>query len=285
MAELEKIFIRNTADEYVKQLENIAINSIEIDGLPADTPASYLIRGLLERGAVGYIADAPEAVRGWYWVNPVEYMAPHSDEPTRADFVTSWGRSVGQYPLAPFSDAYPRGCIVRANPRMYPIIGDIIRTANMCASIDAAIIANVKASSTAPIIKGEEETVNAIKKALKEREVFSPHIIVSETVGEALTEAVNIGAPYIADKLNDLYGARWSAQLRRLGIASQSEYKRERVQTAEVNAGIGEVIDWVYTLIDTANEDCKRHGIPVAFRYNGFSAKYDTDGEEVNQNE
>lgn len=278
--------IRTRASVYRRQLVNMAINAVKIDGLPDDTPASFVMLGMITQGCAGVITDAPEAVRGWYLASPVEFAAPHSDAPTRAAFSYFNGRIVAELPLKPYTDKTPCGAVIRANPSMFPIIRDIAKTADECARIDAAILVNISTSSTAPIVVAEKETAEQIKTALKRRNLFEPYTVVSESIGAALSKSINMAAPFIADKLNDLHGQRWSEQLRRLGVVGQSDYKRERVQTAEVNAGVSEVIDWVYTLIDTANSDARRAGVPVTFSFNGAAAAYDTaPGEQQEQQE
>ena len=51
--------IRTRASVYRRQLVNMAINAVKIDGLPDDTPASFVMPGMITQGCAGVITDAP----------------------------------------------------------------------------------------------------------------------------------------------------------------------------------------------------------------------------------
>ena len=63
--------------------------------------------------------------------------------------------------------------------------------------------------------------------------------------------------------------------LSRLGIMTANTMKRERVQTAEVNAGMGEAVDLIYTVIDFWNKQAESYGLEkYKMTYNGVSEEY-----------
>ena len=67
--------------------------------------------------------------------------------------------------------------------------------------------------------------------------------------------------------------------------------KRERVQTMEIEAGVGESIDLIYSIIDYWNKQNETYGLPYEMEFNGTSEAYyaPTDDEneekEVKENE
>ena len=50
--------------------------------------------------------------------------------------------------------------------------------------------------------------------------------------------------------------------LNKLGIMSANINKRERVQVGEVNATVGQCMDYIYLLIDTFNKQMETYGLP-----------------------
>ena len=57
--------------------------------------------------------------------------------------------------------------------------------------------------------------------------------------------------------------------LNKLGIMSANTDKRERVQVGEVNATVGQCVDYIYLMIDTFNRQCEDYGIDVKMSLNG----------------
>ena len=78
--------------------------------------------------------------------------------------------------------------------------------------------------------------------------------------------------PFLADKFNEMKKEYRNEFLSRLGIMTANTMKRERVQTAEVNAGMGEAVDLIYTVIDFWNKQAESYGLEkYKMTYNGVS--------------
>ena len=80
---------------------------------------------------------------------------------------------------------------------------------------------------------------------------------------------------FVADKILTLARAEWEDIIKRCGVVTSNNFKRERVQTAEINAGAGECIDYIYIMVDTFNRDCERAGLPTRMHFNGFASMYE----------
>ena len=63
-------------------------------------------------------------------------------------------------------------------------------------------------------------------------------------------------------KIYILKGEFKNELLTKLGIMNANTDKRERVQVGEVNATLGQCLDYLYLLIDTFNKQCETYEIP-----------------------
>ena len=92
--------------------------------------------------------------------------------------------------------------------------------------------------------------------------------------------------PFVADKIQEQKKIIRNEFLTRIGILTANSSKRERVQTAEIEAGIGETVDLIYTVIDYWNKQNEQYGLPYTMEFNGtteayYAPKYDET--EVNE--
>ena len=56
------------------------------------------------------------------------------------------------------------------------------------------------------------------------------------------------------------------------------------MQSAEVNASLGQASDYIYLLIDNFNKQCEAYGLPFKMIFNGSMEEiYLNDGEDVAQ--
>ena len=79
----------------------------------------------------------------------------------------------------------------------------------------------------------------------------------------------NVGQNYIvSDILSDMrkIDAMLDAEV---GIPNANTDKKERVQSAEVNANLGQASDYIYLLIDTFNKQADTYGLPFEMKFNG----------------
>ena len=110
---------------------------------------------------------------------------------------------------------------------------------------------------------------------------FIKHIIgFFEAVSEFLLAVHGIIAASAAagDRERDIL-------LNKLGIVTGNDDKKERVQSAEVNATITQASDYVYMIIDTFNKQMITYGIDAKMVFNGSMEEIYLDGEGDNSEE
>ena len=67
-----------------------------------------------------------------------------------------------------------------------------------------------------------------------------------------------------------------------IGVLTANTDKKERVQSAEVNANLGQASDYIYLLIDTFNKQCDTYGLDFQMVYNGSMEEiYLNNDEEI----
>lgn len=261
------------ATGYVKEFVNTICDIVSIDGLEPDVPKSFVISALVDGGRAGFL-DVADPSRGFYRFAP-------NDVPNRYGLFEGGTLTNGAGRTFPVKKNVVE---VRANPERYPLKLDIIKYANQLARCDMAIDANIKAATYSRMIgTSDPKEREAIEIAIEECMLGRP-AIVDNSIRQAF-ESSDISVALVAPQIAAVRAQIYADAQRRVGTVSGGQYKKERVQTAEVDASIAETIDNIYIMIDTFNEDCERGGLPYRMRYNGYAAKYDRSEPENNTEE
>ena len=112
------------------------------------------------------------------------------------------------------------------------------------------------------------------------------HVIIKKPLSSMLNTMKN-ETPFVADKIQEQKKIIRNEFLTRIGILTANSSKRERVQTAEIEAGIGETVDLIYTVIDFWNKQNEQYGLPYTMEFNGTTEAYyapiDETETEVNE--
>jgi len=254
----------NNRQRYVDELTALFCNSVVIDNIEGDAPQSFLLKTLLTNGQVGkYDGD-------WYILMPCAPLNQYG-LPSRYNLMT------GNHLVVATNIPREKINVYRANAISYPYIGNFEATADVMALMDSSIKTNLMNSQTAWMLAVEsEEQAENIKMAYDDMAIGLPAIVVNKkTIGQTFADDKNVAVQFVADKISDLRERRWDDALKRCGIVTANDYKRERVQTAEVNAGAGESIDYIYQMIDQFNQDAETNGQPERMRFNGVAQEYD----------
>ena len=152
--------------------------------------------------------------------------------------------------------------IILALPNTFALstmIRDTIQVEEMC---DKAIRQNLKACQTPYIVVvKDEDTRLSVLQAIQQKEEGDPVVIVSADISEGL-KGVQTETPYMVDKFATYRDQERDRLLNKLGIMSANINKRERVQVGEVNATVGQCMDYIYLLIDTFNKQMETYGLP-----------------------
>ena len=161
--------------------------------------------------------------------------------------------------------------------------GDMIKeTTSFISTCNNAIFQNVNAIKTPFIgVCKDNNLLLSIEHAIEQQQEGRPVLVVSEELGEAL-RGVATNTQYVADKI-EIIKNQWRDRLmNKLGIMTANIDKKERVQVGEVNATIGQCVDYIYLLIDTFNKQMKTYNIPFKMKFNGSMEEiYISENEET----
>lgn len=172
--------------------------------------------------------------------------------------------------------------LIHALPTGTSFFEIISATTNEMRECDISIRQNLKATRTpfVAVVK-DENTRLSLLSAIEQKEEGKPAVITSADLAEGL-KGVVFETPYIVDKVEQYRTIIRDRLLNKLGIMSANINKRERVQVGEVNATVGQCVDYIYLWIDTFNAQMKDYGLPYRMELNGALEELYTEGEQKN---
>ena len=256
-------------EEYFNLLMN-AVKVVEVvseqDGQGNGKDLSYevetfLKRGLFENGAMGY----DKISKKWYYV--YGQGLNELGNPTSLNFVTANGKTFTR--TASYDDAEDGAYKIDALPVNMSMASLIKECTDFMTNCDVAMRQNLEACKTPYIVVCKNEDLRlSFATALQEKTLGQACIVVSEDLGDGL-KAVDIGVNYLVDKFAEARDTERDVLLTKLGILTANTDKKERVQSAEVNASLGQASDYIYLLIDTFNKQCESYNLPFKMLFNG----------------
>ena len=260
---------------------NLLLNAVKVVSALDDKAINYevetfLKRGLFENGAMGY----DKVTSKWYYVYGQglnEY-----GNPTSLIFVTANGKTFTR--PAYYENENDGAYKVDALPLPMSMAQLIKETTDFMTNCDVAMRQNLEACKTPYIVVCKNEDLRlSFEQALQQKILGQACIVVSEDLGDGL-KAVDIGVNYLVDKFSEARDTERDTLLTKLGILTANTDKKERVQSAEVNATLGQASDYIYLLIDNFNKQCETYGLPFKMIFNGSMEEiYLNDGEDVAQ--
>ena len=260
---------------------NLLLNAVKVVSALDDKAINYevetfLKRGLFENGAMGY----DKITSKWYYVYGQglnEY-----GNPTSLIFVTANGKTFTR--PAYYENENDGAYKVDALPLPMSMAQLIKETTDFMTNCDVAMRQNLEACKTPYIVVCKNEDLRlSFEQALQQKILGQACIVVSEDLGDGL-KAVDIGVNYLVDKFSEARDTERDTLLTKLGILTANTDKKERVQSAEVNATLGQASDYIYLLIDNFNKQCETYGLPFKMIFNGSMEEiYLNDGEDVAQ--
>lgn len=259
---------------YADDLINLACDQIAIDHLDPEVPKNFIVKTLIDRGRVGFL-DRPDPSRGFYRMD-IAGLPDRYDLYRHFYFYT--------YETGFYVTWYDGAREIKANATACPPRFAFERAAVLLDMADRSIAANIRAQIYGRVLTATSEKQRAAVIALLDSVESGKPLVVTADLAEVLRSSLDISVPVTFDKVLAARAAIWSAIVKRVGSVASEQYKRERVQTAEVDAAIGETIDSVYILINSFNEATEREGIRgadgeiIRMRYTGYAARFD-DGE------
>lgn len=244
-----------------EEYKALLMNAVKISLLPAHI-ARFVKSCMIENNQVGFdcitrrwaIAFGegvneywlPTAITFYFPNNKKSYLRPAFYEPAKN----------GAYLI----HALPTGT------SFYEIISAATNEMREC---DISIRQNLKATRTpfVAVVK-DEDTMLSLLSAIEQKEEGKPAVVTSTDITEGL-KGIAFDTPYIVDKVEQYRTIIRDRLLNKLGIMSANINKRERVQVGEVNATVGQCVDYIYLWIDTFNAQMEQYGLPHRMSLNG----------------
>lgn len=261
---------------------NLLINAVKIIDKGSGKPLPFVVetfvkQALFESGAAGY----DKITKQWYYVYG-EGLDEYG-KPTKLNLVTANGRVLRRkaYYDGDRDGAYEILGLPIPNLTMGAVIKE---TTDFMVNCDVAIRQNLEACKTPYIVVCRDDNLRlSFDTALQQKQLGQAAIVVSEELGDGL-KAININTPYLCDKFREARDAERDTLLNKLGILTSNVGKRERVQSAEVNATLGQASDYIYLLIDTFNKQCETYALPFEMQFNGSMEEIYLQGDEPQTN-
>lgn len=235
------------------EYKNLLINAVSIKGLKFNEER-FVKSCLIENGAVGFDRLTDK------WANVYGEGINDLGNPETLTFVFP-NRST--YQRRAYYEPDEMGAyMILALPNTFALSTMIRDTVEVEAMCDKAIRQNLKACQTPYIVVvKDEDTRLSVLQAIQQKEEGDPVVIVSADISEGL-KGVQTETPYMVDKFVTYRDQERDRLLNKLGIMSANINKRERVQVGEVNATVGQCMDYIYLLIDTFNKQMETYGLP-----------------------
>ena len=258
---------------------NLLMNAVKVVSAQGEASINYeeetfLKRGLFENGSMGY----DKITKKWYYV----YGLGLNDDgdPTELCFVTANGKT---FTRPAYYDNKDDGAYkVDALPVNMSMSQMIKATTDFMINCEMAMTQNLEACKTPYIVVCKNENLRlSFETALQQKQTGQAVVVVSEELGDGL-KAVDIGVTYLVDRFAEARDTERDTLLTKLGILTANIDKKERVQSAEVNATLGQASDYIYMLIDNFNKQCDSYGLPYKMIFNGSMEEIylnDNDGD------
>lgn len=268
-------------DEYFNLLLNAVKINVKSTGKALEYATEHYVKyGLFDGGAMGYDKIAKK------WASCYGEGLNEQGNPTQLIFVTANGKTWTR--KAYYKNKDDGAYMVKALPNATMTMSSLIKeTTDFMTNCDVAMRQNLEACKTPYIVVCKDEDLKlSFEQALQQKQEGQAVVVVSEQLGDGL-KSIDIGVNYLCDKFKEIRDEERNTLLNKLGIMTNSIEKRERVQSAEVNATIGQATDYIYLLIDTFNKQCETYGLDFEMKLNGSLEEIyvdaDGDGKADNQ--
>lgn len=147
--------------------------------------------------------------------------------------------------------------------------------------LDRIIDINVNAQKTPILIACDEKTRLTLKNVYQKYEGNAPVIFGTDMLNPAVLQAINTGAPFLADKLYQLRTDIWNEALSAMGISNLQISKKERLIRDEVQRMNAGSIASRYSKLHSRKEACDK--INKMFGLNiSVELREDIDGSALN---
>ena len=269
-------------DKYYNEFCDLIMNSVKINNL-SFAEENFAKTQLFSTGSVGYyglinkfLKTLPETAilqDGRFW--------------KQGQFFDASNVAIGRHEYDFETQNAESWRIFIATPSKSVLFDEAMKAASDLAACDIGIMQNIRAVRTPAFwVSENSDFILSVKSAVQDTECGKPNVIIQKPLSAMLTTMKN-ETPFVADKIQEQKKIIRNEFLTRIGILTANSSKRERVQTAEIEAGIGETIDLIYTVIDFWNKQNEQYALPYTMEFNGTTEAYyaPTENYETEVNE
>lgn len=238
-----------TAVDYMKRLQELAINMFEWKNLPYDIDARFLELTLFTQGmAVFFYEEVMErylSLQVMIGGNLDVYRVPRI---RRAYAVNGYNKELSDRDSVLIFNNYLRE----------PSFPTVQLYAKRLYEVERAIDVNVKAQKTPILITCDESQRLTMKNLYSQYDGNEPVIFGSKGLDLNGIKVLQTGSPYVADKLTLLKHQYWNEALTYLGIENSNTDKRERLITDEVQSNLGAVQAQRFVRLNMRRRACEQ---------------------------
>lgn len=123
--------------------------------------------------------------------------------------------------------------------------------------LDRTIDVNARMQKTPAFVRATEEQRLTMLNVYKEFDGNAPAIFADKNLDLQNMQVLDLGAPFVGDKLYQLKTQIWNEALTYLGISNLTIQKKERVNTDEVTRSMGGTIASRYSRLEARRRACE----------------------------
>lgn len=260
-------------ESYLNRFSIFFHNSVSIETKEfKDLPKRYLLKTLMNKGAIAFDKELR------LFLPFVQAGIDIYGLPTKYNLIGMNGFTKMCTP--------DEVVILRANDNMIPLALYLEQQSYKLTDIDMAIEQNLDAIKTMSVIEvPDKATMLSFSNLENSRQVGASVVFVNKSANiSGNVKVASTGAEYLVDKLQEARREILNETFQTLGIGTMNTYKKERVQSAEVEASNFYTIDSINTLIDTFNYDADYGELDIHLKPNTIvSSVLDKDVEETTE--
>jgi len=220
---------------YLRQLIELSLTVYKWNGLPETVDPRFLEKQLMQNGKIvfvnsptlGYVTlQVTETGQIDQYFTPTERYAIAPNLIKLADIKFDTSDSV----------------MIYNNYQRTPDLPSLELFAEELADTRATTHVNVQAQKVPKVFSTTDKKKLSAINTVSKMDQFEPVIIVDKDLGMDKSDVMDTTSPYVVDKLDAHLKNIWNEAMTFLSINNGNQDKKERVQTAEVNANDSQVI-------------------------------------------
>lgn len=235
--------------DYLKRLEELALNMFEWKNLPYDIDERFLELSLFQFGmAVFFYEDVME-----------RYLA--------LNVMINGDLDVYRVPkrrMAYATNGYQRkltdedSVIIWNNYLREPTYPTLLMYAHKLCNVERAIDVNLSGQKFPVVIVCDESERLTMKNLMADYQGNEPFVFGTKGLDLNNIKGLNTGVPYLGDKLTALKHSYWNEALAYLGIETTDNDKAERMITDEVKSNLGYAHSQRFTRLNMRRKACEQ---------------------------